>query len=275
MRQTTIIQRSAKRTILSLLFLAPPTLRKQRMVTKTKTWTVMGEKSVTVLEHDSTSTTPTSSAFQNTPNHQDRIHHGLSGPHPGQSNLDNMVSINQAVLPNHVGVGKPIMTTGVKNAVGAHQDWQHFNEVDTNSMGMLQPHGCPDGPYSAQSSRHGTLRLRSSSSRAQSRTSSTNTTKKQKRSSKASFNTTRRKSKKVKKVSSHTSFCWNQTKNNFRVFCNQTSLHGWQYIAQKHTSTAKHVFWAIIVFLSMGTAFFFLYNNTMDFMDATVRRFKL
>ena len=50
----------------------------------------------------------------------------------------------------------------------------------------------------------------------------------------------------------------------------QTSLHGWQYIAQSHTSNAKHVFWAIIVLLSMATAFFFLYNNTIDFMDATV-----
>ena len=32
----------------------------------------------------------------------------------------------------------------------------------------------------------------------------------------------------------------------------------------------KHVFWAIIVSLSMGTAALFLYNNTMDYLHATV-----
>jgi len=47
-------------------------------------------------------------------------------------------------------------------------------------------------------------------------------------------------------------------------------LHGWQYIAQSHSSTAKHLFWGVIVSLSMLTAFFFLYNNTKDFLKATV-----
>ena len=55
------------------------------------------------------------------------------------------------------------------------------------------------------------------------------------------------------------------------MFCEQTSLHGWQYIAQSHTSNAKHLFWAIIVSLSMATASYFLYNNTVNFLDATVR----
>ena len=60
------------------------------------------------------------------------------------------------------------------------------------------------------------------------------------------------------------------TMQNFSTFCNQTSLHGWQYIAQSHTSSLKHVFWALIVSLSMATAAIFLYNNTMDYLHATV-----
>ena len=62
------------------------------------------------------------------------------------------------------------------------------------------------------------------------------------------------------------------TMQNFSTFCNQTSLHGWQYIAQSHTSSLKHVFWALIVSLSMATAAIFLYNNTMDYLHATVRK---
>ena len=53
------------------------------------------------------------------------------------------------------------------------------------------------------------------------------------------------------------------TMQNFSTFCNQTSIHGWQYIAQAHTSSLKHIFWALIVSLSMATAALFLYNNTM------------
>jgi len=60
------------------------------------------------------------------------------------------------------------------------------------------------------------------------------------------------------------------TMQNFSIFCNQTSLHGWQYIAQAHTSSLKHIFWALIVSLSMATAALFLYNNTMDYLHATV-----
>ena len=75
-----------------------------------------------------------------------------------------------------------------------------------------------------------------------------------------------------------------------QAFCNQTSLHGWQYITQRpetdgfwagdreqssHTnlitlSGFKHVFWSIIVCVAMGCAAIFLYSNTIDFMNATV-----
>lgn len=65
-------------------------------------------------------------------------------------------------------------------------------------------------------------------------------------------------------------FCLRATLNNFSTFCRQTSLHGWQYIAQKNSSRAKHVFWAIMVSMSMATAAVFLYNNTMDYLNATV-----
>ena len=66
-------------------------------------------------------------------------------------------------------------------------------------------------------------------------------------------------------------FCLSATLANFSTFCQQTSLHGWQYIAQKNSSSAKHMFWAIVVSLSMATAALFLYNNTMDYLNATVR----
>lgn len=64
--------------------------------------------------------------------------------------------------------------------------------------------------------------------------------------------------------------CLRATLANFSTFCRQTSLHGWQYIAQKNGSSAKHMFWAIIVSMSMATAALFLYNNTVDYLNATV-----
>ena len=48
----------------------------------------------------------------------------------------------------------------------------------------------------------------------------------------------------------------------FRTFCQQTSLHGWQYIVDKPASSCRHFFWATIVILSMVCAGTFLYNNT-------------
>lgn len=62
---------------------------------------------------------------------------------------------------------------------------------------------------------------------------------------------------------------------NFQAFCNQTSLHGWQYITQRQGTQGfwsgfKHIFWSVIVCVAMGCAAIFLYNNTIDFMNATV-----
>ena len=68
--------------------------------------------------------------------------------------------------------------------------------------------------------------------------------------------------------------CLGATLANFSTFCRQTSLHGWQYIAQKNGSSAKHMFWAIIVSMSMATAALFLYNNTVDYLNATVSSLK-
>ena len=70
-------------------------------------------------------------------------------------------------------------------------------------------------------------------------------------------------------------FCLRATLANFSIFCRQTSLHGWQYIAQRNSSSAKHMFWAVVVSLSMATAAMFLYNNTMDYLNATVSIFFL
>ena len=76
-----------------------------------------------------------------------------------------------------------------------------------------------------------------------------------------------------------------------QAFCNQTSLHGWQYITQRPETDGfwageatarlsqpsnplmsgfKHIFWSIIVCVAMGCAAIFLYSNTIDFMNATV-----
>ena len=70
-------------------------------------------------------------------------------------------------------------------------------------------------------------------------------------------------------------FCLRATLANFSIFCRQTSLHGWQYIAQRNSSSAKHMFWAVVVSLSMATAAMFLYNNTMDYLNATVSTYIL
>ena len=79
-----------------------------------------------------------------------------------------------------------------------------------------------------------------------------------------------RRRKRKKLIKRKQPFCLKATVENFSTFCSQTSLHGWQYIAQKHTSTPKHIFWAVIVSLSMATAALFLYNNTVDYFNATV-----
>lgn len=79
-----------------------------------------------------------------------------------------------------------------------------------------------------------------------------------------------RKRKRKKLAKSKQPFCLKATVENFSTFCAQTSLHGWQYIAQKHTSTPKHIFWAVIVSMSMATAALFLYYNTVDYFNATV-----
>jgi hypothetical protein len=50
----------------------------------------------------------------------------------------------------------------------------------------------------------------------------------------------------------------------FRSFCEQTTLHGWQYIGGSSETATKFklYFWAVIVCLSMVTAGIFLYYNT-------------
>jgi hypothetical protein len=50
----------------------------------------------------------------------------------------------------------------------------------------------------------------------------------------------------------------------FRTFCEQTTLHGWQYVvgSNDNANKLKLYFWAVIVCLSMVTAGIFLYYNT-------------
>ena len=54
----------------------------------------------------------------------------------------------------------------------------------------------------------------------------------------------KRTKRKSRKQRAPKTFCMRQTLRNFRAFCNQTSLHGWQYIASPDShnpSTAKQV----------------------------------
>jgi hypothetical protein len=59
-------------------------------------------------------------------------------------------------------------------------------------------------------------------------------------------------------------FAMNFVSEGFRSFCEQTTLHGWQYIGGSSETATKFklYFWAVIVCLSMVTAGIFLYYNT-------------
>ncbi|TRY67488.1 hypothetical protein TCAL_07642 [Tigriopus californicus] len=191
---------------------------KHRMVTKTKPWSIDGEKSVTVLEH---------------------------GPN---------VSSQTVPLP----LGSHVLTMMPNNRSCANESWAVLGNSAPSSIEAGRTLSCPV---------YGNTRPEDPSIRH----ASMSTERRGKRSrSSSSRNQKKKKKRKRKQRKRPRPFCMSQTIENFRTFCNQTSLHGWQYIAQKHSSSAKHVFWAMIVSLSMATASFFLYNNTMDFMDATV-----
>ena len=58
-------------------------------------------------------------------------------------------------------------------------------------------------------------------------------------------------------------------KNSFHEFCQQTSLHGWQYLG-KGGGTKGKIVWLFIVLASLGVASVFLFTSTEDFVTRAV-----
>ena len=55
----------------------------------------------------------------------------------------------------------------------------------------------------------------------------------------------------------------------FQGFCNQTSLHGWQYLG-KGGGTKGKIEWLFIVLASLGVASVFLFTQAEDFLNRSV-----
>ena len=54
-----------------------------------------------------------------------------------------------------------------------------------------------------------------------------------------------------------------------RVFCSETSLHGWKYCYDA-PSLAHTLGWLLVISLSVGSVVFLVFANTMDFYNSTV-----
>ena len=57
--------------------------------------------------------------------------------------------------------------------------------------------------------------------------------------------------------------------NSFKEFCDQTSLHGWQYLGKQGGIKGK-VVWFAIVIASLGVASIFLATAAKDFVNRSV-----
>ena len=55
----------------------------------------------------------------------------------------------------------------------------------------------------------------------------------------------------------------------FACYCNQTSLHGWQYL-QTEPGLARKVVWALVVLGSVGLAAYFTIANVIEYRNSTV-----
>ena len=58
-------------------------------------------------------------------------------------------------------------------------------------------------------------------------------------------------------------------RSNFSDFCNQTSLHGWNFLGRGRLNSYK-VFWLFTIFLTFGLGMFWIGFNTKEFIEATV-----
>ena len=61
----------------------------------------------------------------------------------------------------------------------------------------------------------------------------------------------------------------------FKEFCRSTSLHGWQYLSERHyrketTKSVGKFVWSLIVAASIGVASFFLFTSVNDFRSKYV-----
>ena len=56
----------------------------------------------------------------------------------------------------------------------------------------------------------------------------------------------------------------------FSSFCEDTTLHGWQYVDKQTFTKLQKIFWGVILFLSGVGATLFLYDNIVIFKNATV-----
>ena len=54
------------------------------------------------------------------------------------------------------------------------------------------------------------------------------------------------------------------------TYCQQTSLHGWQYL-DSESGCVRKFFWFLIVFASVVASVVFLVLNTMEYMEATTQ----
>ena len=59
-------------------------------------------------------------------------------------------------------------------------------------------------------------------------------------------------------------------RSNFLNFCNQTSLHGWNFVGKDKIKSCNAIFWISTIFMTFGIGMFWIGFNTKEFFEATV-----
>ena len=60
------------------------------------------------------------------------------------------------------------------------------------------------------------------------------------------------------------------SKGVFTEFCQETSLHGWNFIAKRRLSSFHSVFWLLTIFSALSLGIVLITWNTQEFLEATV-----
>ena len=60
----------------------------------------------------------------------------------------------------------------------------------------------------------------------------------------------------------------NRIHQRFSLFCQQTTIHGWQYI-DSEPGYLKKITWCLIVLICVGSAGFFMIANIDQYMNST------